>query len=205
MTSAPRRKIDYGAPYDPRNRPVTTWSAAPAAAAAAPAPRRKIDYGAPYDPRNRPVTTASAAPAAADAPAWSAAPAAAAAPAPVGRKIDYGAPYDPRNRGGSDTLARVEATLRTRWSRPTVALLPLQSAARSTMALRDTFLPAVDRLRAGDRRIVCIRPRDCCSLAKCEGLNSTHFSRLVTWSVRARMAVSATPRSHDELYFFFGD
>ena len=86
-----------------------------------------------------------------------------------------------------------------------MALLPLQSAARSTMALRDTFLPAVDRLRAGDRRIVCIRPRDCCSLAKCEGLNSTHFSRLVTWSVRARMAVSATPRSHDELYFFFED
>ena len=30
----------------------------------------------------------------------------------------------------------------------------------------------------------------------------TQFSRLVTWSVRARMAVSATPRSHDELYFF---
>merc|ERR1719238_1957260 len=137
---APRGKIDYGAPYDPRNRRVTSADSAPAAmsqaySAAAPdagdtsavmsrvsdmmgagsgpaaAPRRKIDYGAPYDPRNRPVTTASAAPAAADAPAWSAAPAAAAAPAPVGRKIDYGAPYDPRNRGGSDTLARVEATM----------------------------------------------------------------------------------------------
>ena len=126
---APRGKIDYGAPYDPRNRPVTAADSAPAAmsqaySAAAPsagdtsavmsrvsdmmgagsgpaaAPRRKIDYGAPYDPRNRPVTTASAAPAAADAPAWSAAPAAAAAPAPR-RKIDYGAPgYDPKNRGG---------------------------------------------------------------------------------------------------------
>merc|ERR1719238_2485538 len=111
---APRGKIDYGAPYDPRNRPVTAADSAPAAmsqaySAAAPsasdttavmsrvsdmmgagsgpaaAPRRKIDYGAPYDPRNRPVTTASAA---------------AAAPAPR-RKIDYGAPgYDPKNRGG---------------------------------------------------------------------------------------------------------
>ena len=100
---------------------------------------------------------------------------------------------------------RRSATLRTRLSRPTVALLLLQSAARSTTALQDMFLPAVDRLRAGDRWIVCICPRDCCSLAKCEGLNSTHFSRLVTWSERARMAVSATPRSHDELYFFFGD
>ena len=121
--AAPRRKIDYGAPYDPRNRPSAAPSYAPAAASdpvmssasagdlMTSAPRRKIDYGAPYDPRNRPVTTASAAPAAADAPAWSAAPAAAAAPAPVGRKIDYGAPYDPRNRGGSDTLARVEATM----------------------------------------------------------------------------------------------
>ena len=110
--AAPRRKIDYGAPYDPRNRPSAAPSYAPAAASdpvmssasagdlMTSAPRRKIDYGAPYDPRNRPVTTASAAPAAADAPAWSAAPAAAAAPAPR-RKIDYGAPgYDPKNRGG---------------------------------------------------------------------------------------------------------
>merc|ERR1719163_957388 len=33
-----RRKIDYGAPYDPRNRPISTASVAPAAAEARPPP-----------------------------------------------------------------------------------------------------------------------------------------------------------------------
>merc|ERR1719183_1949666 len=150
---APRGKIDYGAPYDPRNRRVTSADSAPAAmsqaySAAAPdagdtsavmsrvsdmmgagsgpaaAPRRKIDYGAPYDPRNRPVTTASAAPAAADAPAWSAAPAAAAAPAPR-RKIDYGAPYDPRNRPVTTASATPAAAEAPAWSAaPAAAAAP---------------------------------------------------------------------------------
>lgn len=39
------RRIDYGAGYDPRNRPVLVH---------APAVRPKIEYGAGYDPRNRP-------------------------------------------------------------------------------------------------------------------------------------------------------
>ena len=145
--SALSMKIDYGAGYDPRNRPSaavqpqqvesfggqSTYTAAASFetaynAPSAPAPRGKIDYGAPYDPTNRPVTAADSAPAAMSQAYSAAAPSAgdtsavmsrvsdmmgagsgpAAAPR---RKIDYGAPYDPRNRGGSDTLARVEATM----------------------------------------------------------------------------------------------
>ena len=127
-----RRKIDYGAGYDPRNRPSASVSSAPAAAAApawsaaapAPAPTpaavapppagRKIDYGAPYDPRNRASAAVSAAPAAA-APAWSAAPAA-AAPAATGRKIDYGAGYDPRNRPASTAAPAAAAISTDSWT-----------------------------------------------------------------------------------------
>merc|ERR1719163_2090137 len=134
-----RRKIDYGAGYDPRNRPSASVSTAPAAAAApawsvaAPAPEptpasvapppagRKIDYGAPYDPRNRPSAAVSAAPAAA-APAWSAAPAA------TGRKIDYGAGYDPRNRPSASVSSAPAAAAAPAWSAAPAAAAPAAAA-----------------------------------------------------------------------------
>lgn len=64
------RRIDYGAGYDPQNRPVLVH---------APAVRPKIEYGAQYDPHNRPLPLSMEP----------------AAPRP---KIEYGSGYDPRNR-----------------------------------------------------------------------------------------------------------